>query len=152
MRESKTILDSEFYAVVEFWIPVHLYSVFQSPGFQITRAKFRGFQIHEQKFPRLWDPHSLTEGGKDVWFDCGVIWYQGVLLISSDWNDQMGAKIKTQKNPWDIQQNLKKSLDQHLTPNKSHAEFLSNKNFQKALDDTTWKIEILVLIPKKIPT
>ena len=48
---------------------------------------------------------------------------EGVLRISSDRDDRIGAKIKTQK----------KSLDQNLFPKKSHAEFLChNKNFQKA--------------------
>ena len=41
----------------------------------------------------------------------------GIPWISSDMDDWMGAKIKTQKN-------LKKSLDQNLTPKKSHAEFM----------------------------
>jgi len=45
----------------------------------------------------------------------------------------MGAKIKTQKNPLGFQQNPKKSLDQKLTPKKSHAEFPSLKNFQEGL-------------------
>ena len=53
------------------------------------------------------------------------------------WN---GAKIKTPK----------KSLDQNLAPKKSHAEFPSLKNFQKALNDITRKIETLLLnTPKK---
>ena len=43
----------------------------------------------------------------------------GVLWISSDGNDRMGAKIKTPK----------KLLDQELTPKKSHAEFPSLKKF-----------------------
>ena len=42
----------------------------------------------------------------------------------------MGAKIKTQKNPLDLQTTPQKSLDQNLSPNKSHAKFPShNKNF-----------------------
>ena len=49
----------------------------------------------------------------------------GVLQISSDGDEQMGAKIKTQKNPLDFQQNQETSLDQKLTPKKSHAEFPS---------------------------
>ena len=46
-----------------------------------------------------------------------------VIHISSDRDYQMGAKTKLEK----------KSLDQKLTPNKSHAKFLSLKSFQKAL-------------------
>ena len=43
----------------------------------------------------------------------------GLLQISSDRDDQsIGGKIKTHK----------KSLDQNLSPKKSHAEFLSHKN------------------------
>ena len=43
----------------------------------------------------------------------------------------MGAKIKTQKIP---------SVS-NKTQKNSHAEFLSHKNFQKALNDMTRKIE-----------
>ena len=43
----------------------------------------------------------------------------------------MGAKIKTQKNILDFKQNTKNSLDQNLTPKKSHAEFPSHKNFER---------------------
>ena len=58
-------------------------------------------------------------------------WGGGILRISSDRDDRMGPKIKTQKSPWDSQQNPKKSLDQKLSPQKSHAEFLSLENLQK---------------------
>jgi len=58
-----------------------------------------------------------------------------VLRISSVGDDQMGAKIKTHKNPQGFQQNPKKSLDQKLTSKKSHAEFLRLKSFQKGLND-----------------
>ena len=48
---------------------------------------------------------------------------EGVLRISSDSDDRMGAKTKTQKNRW----------TKHLSPKKSHAEFpRHNKNFQEA--------------------
>ena len=40
----------------------------------------------------------------------------GGLQISSDGDDRMGAKIKTQRNPSGFQQNPKKSLVQKLTP------------------------------------
>ena len=36
------------------------------------------------------------------------------------------------KIPW-ASNKTQKTLDQNLTPKKSHAEFLSHKNFQKAL-------------------
>ena len=49
----------------------------------------------------------------------------------------MGTKIKTEKKPRGYQQNPKKSLDQKLTPQKSHAEFSSLKNLQKALNYIT---------------
>ena len=57
-------------------------------------------------------------------FICGVRYIGtlrggGVLWISSDGNDRMGAKIKTPK----------KLLDQELTPKKSHAEFPSLRKF-----------------------
>ena len=51
---------------------------------------------------------------------------EGVLRISSDRDDQTGAKIKTPKNPLGFKQNPKKSLDQNLSPKKSHAEFPSH--------------------------
>ena len=75
---------------------------------------------------------------------------EGVLRISSDRDDRMGAKIKMQKNPLGFKQNHKKSLDQNLSSKKSHAEFTShNKNFQKAQNDITRKIETLVLNTQK---
>ena len=43
----------------------------------------------------------------------------------------MWAKIKTQKNILGFKQNTKNSLDQNLTPKKSHAEFPSHKNFER---------------------
>ena len=43
--------------------------------------------------------------------------------------------MKTQKKSQGFKQNPRKSLDQNLTPKKSHAEFQSHKNFQKALND-----------------
>ena len=58
----------------------------------------------------------------------------------------MGAE----KNPYGFKQNPKTSLDQTLTPQESHAEFLSHKNFQKALTDITRKKETLVLNTQKI--
>ena len=58
---------------------------------------------------------------------------EGVLRISSKRDDRMAAKIQTQKNPVGFKQNPKKSLDQNLSPKKTHAEFPShNKNFQEA--------------------
>ena len=47
--------------------------------------------------------------------------------ISSDRDDRMGAKIKTQKNP----QGFQKSLNQNFTPQKSHAEFPTIKIYSR---------------------
>ena len=44
----------------------------------------------------------------------------------------MGAKIKTQKNPWGLLGTQKIPGPKNLPP-KSHAEFSSFKNFQKGL-------------------
>ena len=55
----------------------------------------------------------------------------GLIRISSDWDERMGAKMKTQQNPYGLKQNPKNSLDQNLTPKKSHTEFPSHKNFQR---------------------
>ena len=44
----------------------------------------------------------------------------------------------------------KKSLDQNLSPQKSLAEFPRHKNFQKTLNDITWKEKHKFWIPKKI--
>ena len=55
-----------------------------------------------------------------------------VLWISSDGDDAIGPKLKTEKNSSGFQQNLKISLDQRLTPppkKKNHAEI---NNLQKA--------------------
>ena len=64
----------------------------------------------------------------------------GGLRISGDRDDRMGDKVKTQENP------LLPSK-----PPKSHAEFPSHKNFQKALNDITRKIETQVLNIQKNP-
>lgn len=46
----------------------------------------------------------------------------GLLRISSDGDDLMGAKIITPQTPW----------TKNLTPKKSHSEFSSLKNFHRA--------------------
>ena len=63
-----------------------------------------------------------------------------ILWTSNDGDDWMGANIKTQRNPSGFLQNPPKNPKQKLTPQKSHTEFLSLKNLQKALNDITWKI------------
>ena len=40
----------------------------------------------------------------------------GLLQMSSDWDDRVGIKIKTQKNLSGFEQNPQKSVDQKLTP------------------------------------
>ena len=51
--------------------------------------------------------------------------------ISSDGDDRMEPKVKTQKYPWGFQQNPQKSLDQKLTLQKSHADFVALQNCRK---------------------
>jgi len=54
---------------------------------------------------------------------------RGVLLISSDRGDRMGAKIKTQKNPWGFKrENLKKSLRLQTKPKKIPGPKYNPKN------------------------
>ena len=71
-----------------------------------------------------------------------------VLRLSCDRGDRVGAKIKTENNPQHFHQNPKKSLDQKLTPKKSHAKFLSLKISQKALKGITqkinWKVNVCI--------
>ena len=50
----------------------------------------------------------------------------------------MGAKMKTPKKSLGFKQNPK-NPGPKFNPKKSHAEFLSHKNFQKALNDITPK-------------
>lgn len=61
---------------------------------------------------------QLLSDGLDVREPPGIRSFRprGVLRVSSDGDDQMGAKIKTQKNPW-----------AKLTPQKSRAKFPSLK-------------------------
>ena len=67
------------------------------------------------------------------------------LRISRDMDDRMVGKIKTPKNPYDLKTNPpKKFLDQNLTLKKCHAQFPRQKNFLKALNDTTRKTETYV--------
>ena len=63
---------------------------------------------------------------------------------------EWGQKSKPTKNPLGFKQNPKKFLDQDLTPKKSHAEFPSHKNFQKALNDITRKIQKNPYLNKKV--
>ena len=77
---------------------------------------------------------------------------RGDLRISSDRDDRMGAKLKTRKNPMRFKQNPKRIPGPKFNPPKnSHGEFPSPKNFQKALNDITRKIETLVLNTPKNP-
>ena len=83
-----------------------------------------------------------------------VVWGQVPRRGSPDfrwhgWSN--GGKNQEKKNPLGFKQNSKKSLDQNLTPKKSHAEFPSHKNFQKALNDITRRIETLVFNTQKTP-
>ena len=63
-------------------------------------------------------------------------------------------KSKPKKKSVGLQTKLKKIPRPKFNPQikKSHAEFPSHKNFQKALNDITRRIETLVFIPKKLPT
>ena len=65
----------------------------------------------------------------------------GVRQISSDRDNRMGAKIKTHKKSLGIQTKPQEILRPKFNPKKSHAEFPSHKNFQKALNDITRKIQ-----------
>ena len=64
----------------------------------------------------------------------------------------MGAKIKTEKNPWGFKQNPQKSLDQNLAPQKSNDDFPSHKNFQKASIDTVKFRKKANLVPRAFPS
>ena len=58
---------------------------------------------------------------------------------------EWGQKSKPNEIPRASNKTPQKSLDQKLTPQKPHAEFLRLKNLQKALNDITrkiWTIEI----------
>lgn len=58
---------------------------------------------------------------------CQLWLAQGVVPISNDRDDRMGGGGKRGD------QNPKESLGQKLTPQKSHARFLSVENFQKTI-------------------
>ena len=66
---------------------------------------------------------------------------------------EWGKKSKPKKKSVGLQTKLKKIPRPKFNPQikKSHAEFPSHKNFQKALNDITRRIETLA-IPKKLPT
>ena len=58
----------------------------------------------------------------------------GILRISRHRDDRMGLKItprQKKKNATAFNKTHKKSLDQKLTPKKSHAEFLSLKKISR---------------------
>ena len=75
--------------------------------------------------------------------------------LSSDRDDQMGAKIKTPKNPCGLKQNPKKSLDQNLTPKNPMPNFRAIKNSKgttrPGYAGTITNLQI-VLNTRKIPT
>ena len=56
---------------------------------------------------------------------------------------EWGQKSKPKKIPRASNKTPKKSLDQKLTPKKSHAEFPNLKNFQKIVNDITRKVKTL---------
>lgn len=81
------------------------------------------------------------------WVDISNVIYQGQCNVKLGRHDpgrysrfqviemiEWGQKIKTQKSPHGFQQNPRKSLDNKLTPDKTHAESRL-KNFQNALND-----------------
>ena len=87
---------------------------------------------------RAWTVHILLH----IYF-LGLKWLQ---LISQEWycRFQVTGMIE-----WVQKSKPKKSLDQNLTPKKSHAESLSHKNFQKALNDITiMNLQIVLNTPK----
>ena len=77
----------------------------------------------------------------------------GVLQISSQTGMiEWGQKSKPKKISWASNKTTPKIPRQNFTPKKSHAEFPSHKNFQKALKKKkTRKMETSVWIPKKLP-
>ena len=85
-----------------------------------------------------WCPRLVTSG---IWeinifklaMSPGVPEGGGVHLISSDGDNRMGEKTNPLQKSLGPPPKSPKSLDQKLTPKKSHAEFPSLKNFQKAL-------------------
>ena len=91
-----------------------------SPPSPPTAVPIRKIQINLGSCKKFIVLFSLTQAQRGY-----------LLRISSDRDDRMGAKIKSQKNPLGFKQNPKKSLHQNLSPKKSHAEFPSyiSKNF-----------------------
>ena len=65
----------------------------------------------------------------------------GVLRILSDRDDQIGTELKTQKKFLGLPTKPKTIPGPKLTPQKSHAEFPSLKNIQKALNDLIRKMK-----------
>ena len=77
---------------------------------------------------------------------------EGILRISSDRDDRMGAKIKTPKNPLGLKKKKNRWTKIYPPKTESHAEIPSrNKNFQEAWNDITRKIERFVLNTQKNP-
>ena len=87
-------------------------SLAESPSFYLISFCHR---ISKKKKPIALSLLHIQPGGRRV------------PRISSDRDDRMGAKIKTQKNPYGFQ----KSLNQNFTPQKSHAEFPTIKIYSR---------------------
>ena len=64
---------------------------------------------------------------------------------------EWGPKSKPKKILNAFNKTQKLSLDQNLIPKNSHPEFPSHKNFQKALNDISRKLETFVLNTPKNP-
>ena len=83
-----------------------------------------GLVLLKMAFFRMSSERGEKEKPKK-WLHRWITWGRGVLWISSDRDDQMGAKIKIQKILLGFKQNER----------KTHAEFPGLKNLKNALND-----------------
>ena len=115
-RESKKV-DFGFQSLVGFQI-LELYSGFQSQGLPIPQAKFS--PIPESGFPYMGRTVPITRGEGGGGGEWEWRWYSRFQMKGMiEW----GQKSNPQKNPQGFQQNLKRSLDQILTPKFPKAKF-----------------------------
>ena len=108
------------------------------------------YQQNSLMVRKIWEEGKRTLAASDTFFHvaanhiCGRNWlvFKWVLFnvecisqgdtLDFKWGGcSNGGKNPTLKNPLPFQQNLKKSLDQNLTPKNSHAKFLSLKILKK---------------------
>ena len=108
MRESKTLLDSEFYAVVEFWIPVKLVFHIPTPKIPDYTSKISQIPDSQAKISQrgqrcvVWLWSRLMSGGYSGFQVTGMIEWGLKLQPQQNLKKIPGPKFNKKKIPCQI--------------------------------------------------